>query len=328
MRDERCTFATIIVLVAVMAMGGSMEVTASDSAQSAGNEANGSASSEMRGSGKESWRTPWAKPRGRVFFRPPGGGIATPDLRNLERGELSNVAEVLGIEIQTWEASSSQPKGRVFLQTPEAGTLLRKQRLVIVKVSGGLDVPDLHNQSSESATESLSSVGLRWEIRDVTEPSYPVGSVVRQHPGPGTILDASRDRVILEIADNRTRVPALEGQMEADALEMLKAHHLNGKFAPESFEEITHELCYIVTNGRKARNTTPGAGSIVGRGDTIAIEYDVVRVGEMDNGSCPREMDDWKMDDCWPRNPDGWRTGRDKTGILDPLALTPCGPAA
>jgi serine/threonine-protein kinase len=83
----------------------------------------------------------------------------------------------------------------VFAQVPESGTAYEKTLEVIIKISKGIEVPDVIGMDKLDAVEMLE--GLGFDVTVVPDPSY-TGSVISQTPESYTYLNYG-SQVAIEI---------------------------------------------------------------------------------------------------------------------------------
>ena len=93
------------------------------------------------------------------------------------------------------QASNTVPSGRVIATDPTAGTSLKKNSVVTVIVSTGVEqvkVPGVVGQTENNATAALQAKGFQVDVQTRTlSPGDPnVGRVVSQDPGAGVSADA------------------------------------------------------------------------------------------------------------------------------------------
>jgi serine/threonine-protein kinase len=108
--------------------------------------------------------------------------------------EATLVLEGLGFEV--WpvrEYSEQEPAGTVIRQDPGEGfTLPRGSRVTITVSQGGRPFPmkDLTRATLEEARVWLELFGLRQRLVDQEESEHPAGTVVRQSPAAGEMVQA------------------------------------------------------------------------------------------------------------------------------------------
>jgi serine/threonine-protein kinase len=116
--------------------------------------------------------------------------VEVPDIQGLPVAEANTSLAAVGLvlRVDLRRPDPSVPADHVLAQDPDAGTVLRKQRTVRVRVSDGQRdpvVPQVVGHPERSAEIRLAqdqiAIAGRAEIRST---SYPAGTVIAQHPGP------------------------------------------------------------------------------------------------------------------------------------------------
>ena len=131
------------------------------------------------------------------------GVTRTPDLFGLPEAEATALVSDQGLRLE-WAADEERfhdevPKSHVLAQDPQAGTLLKRGRVVRVIPSKGpqrIDVPSLAGQSLQAAQVELAAAGLRvGRTLEVQSIEGAAGTVVAQDPQEGAKveLDAAVD---------------------------------------------------------------------------------------------------------------------------------------
>jgi serine/threonine-protein kinase len=116
--------------------------------------------------------------------------VRVPDVRGKSVAEASAMLASVGLSVNVdpaRRADSKVPADHILLQEPDAGSTLRRQRPVRLRVSDGARdpiVPSVLGQPDAAATSILTQAGITIGARiDVHSADVPVGAVVAQDPG-------------------------------------------------------------------------------------------------------------------------------------------------
>lgn len=123
--------------------------------------------------------------------------VKVPDVRGKSVGEATTLLASVGLLVREEPPRRGDPKiavDHVISQDPEAGSVLRRQRAVRVKVSDGQRAPVLPSvigQPERTAELTLQQEGIQVAGRDeIRSGDYPDGTVIAQDP-PGRSRSAS-----------------------------------------------------------------------------------------------------------------------------------------
>jgi serine/threonine-protein kinase len=134
-----------------------------------------------------------------VFFE--DSDVTAPSFVGRPAAEAGDEAAKLGLLVRLDPTASSQPEGTVVSQWPEAGSPIRKGKVVILKVSRGgerLPVPDVRGLEFGEAVRRLSEAGFKvGEILRVSDPLKPAGTVIAQNPAAPASTAATRGVALL-----------------------------------------------------------------------------------------------------------------------------------
>ncbi len=195
--------------------------------------------------------------------------VEIPALAGRTYGEAAAALEDLGLQPRRVDVFSSQrPVGVVASLDPKAGTLVDEGSVVTVRVSKGsqlIPVPDVLDQSEDSARAELETAGFEVQVVEAPSSSTPAGLVSAQNPDPG--VEAARGstvQITISTGPEMVRVPAVEGMEEADAQDALEAED----FAVEV------ECVVVVDPGQVGivQDTDPEANTLVESGSTVTIK--------------------------------------------------------
>jgi eukaryotic-like serine/threonine-protein kinase len=194
--------------------------------------------------------------------------VKVPALAGRTYGEAVDILEELGLEPRRVDVFSQQPVGVVASLDPKAGTLVDEGSVVTVRVSRGsqqIPVPDVLEQSEDSARSELEAAGFQVEVVEAPSSSTPAGLVSAQSPDPG--VEATRGstvQITISTGPEMVRVPAVEGMSEGEAQDALEAED----FAVET------ECVVVVDPGQVGivQDTDPEANMLVEAGSTVTIK--------------------------------------------------------
>jgi eukaryotic-like serine/threonine-protein kinase len=200
-----------------------------------------------------------------------GREVEVPDLSGLgeSEAERSLVTAGLGMEVDSRRFSPVVPRGRVLEQSPVAGSKVKQDRRVRVRVSLGereFAVPEIRGASLRSAQLQLVERGLMaGNTLYAHTPDGEPGTVLFQDPSPGeTESDPAVDVLVsLGPADQYYVMPVLTGRSIGEARRLVRA-------AGFRLREETWPDAGGLRSGRVVTQT-PGGGTRVSSGDTIIL---------------------------------------------------------
>ncbi len=147
--------------------------------------------------------------------------VEVPALAGRTYEEAVDTLEELGLDPERVDVFSQRPVGVVASLDPKAGTLVDEGSVVTVRVSKGsqlIPVPDVLDQSEESAREELETAGFQVNVVEAPSSSTPAGLVSAQSPDPG--VEAARGstvQITISTGPEQVRVPDVVGLSEGDA---------------------------------------------------------------------------------------------------------------
>jgi serine/threonine-protein kinase len=197
--------------------------------------------------------------------------VEVPALAGRTYEEAVDILEELGLEPERVDVFSQRPPGIVASLDPKAGTLVDEGSVVTVRVSKGtqlIPVPDVLEQSEDSARAELEAAGFQVEVVEAPSSSTPAGLVSAQSPDPG--VEAARGstvQITISTGPEQVRVPAVEGMSEGDAQDALDAEGL-----------VAEVECVVVVDPGQVgivQDTDPEANTLVEVGSTV-----IVKVGQ------------------------------------------------
>jgi eukaryotic-like serine/threonine-protein kinase len=194
--------------------------------------------------------------------------VEIPALAGRTYGEAAAALEDLGLVPRRVDVFSQRPVGVVASLDPKAGTLVDEGSEVTVRVSKGsqlIPVPDVLDQSEDSARAELEAAEFEVQVVEAPSSSTPAGLVSAQNPDPG--VEAARGstvQITISTGPEMIRVPATVGMTEADAQDALEA---------EGFA-VEVECVVVVDPGQVGivQDTDPNANALVESGSTVTIK--------------------------------------------------------
>lgn len=197
--------------------------------------------------------------------------VKVPDVRGKSVGEATTLLASVGLLVREEPPRRSDPKvalDHVISQDPEAGSVLRRQRAVRVKVSDGQRAPVLPSvigQPERSAELTLQQEGIQVAGRDeIRSGEYPDGTVIAQDP-PGRSRSASVTLLVNRGVTGASYVmPDLIGTPGLLAADLLRKRGL--RVAPATYVSYPGIPPGIVVR------QTPQAGFQIGDRELVSLE--------------------------------------------------------
>ena len=161
------------------------------------------------------------------------------------------------------EFSSEIPKGFILRSDPTTGEKIKRNSLVNLFVSKGIEQIELGNykgKSGEQALNELTESGFDVETKYVFSEDLPVGAVISQTPGAGEADKGSKIILLLSKGSEFVFVPNIFSISEAKAVAALKDQDLK-----VVVKKVGNKKTKVVTN------VSPKVGTKVKRGSTVTI---------------------------------------------------------
>jgi serine/threonine-protein kinase len=172
-----------------------------------------------------------------------------------------------GLDWRTVEVFSPRPVGQVVGQNPRAGQTVDEGTRVTLRVSKGVEtvaVPDVLQQSEESARAELAGAGFQVEVVEAPSADTEAGLVFAQNPGPDTEAPrGSTVRITISTGPEQVTVPDVLGDEEDAARQVLE----DAGFEVRVEEEPTGDQAQ---NGRVV-DQDPDGGSEADPGSRVTI---------------------------------------------------------
>ena len=131
-----------------------------------------------------------------------------------------------GLDWRTVDVFSEAPVNRVVRQNPQAGQTVDEGTQVTLRVSQGVEtaeVPDVLQQSEESARQELQDAGFEVQMTEAPSDDTEEGRVFNQDPSPGVEAPVgSTVNITVSTGPEQTEVPNVEGEEEDTAQQILE----------------------------------------------------------------------------------------------------------
>jgi len=160
-----------------------------------------------------------------------GNDVSMPKVEGLSVIEAVEILKKSELVARVDQLDSLKKPGTVLAQSPAEGTLVRKGKAVILKVSKGgrqVSLPDVRGMEYEQAVQTLQAEGFTpGDVVRVADKNLPAGAVVAQSPASPAAVPAGM-RVDLLVSygggapQGLVKVPELAGRPEKEARKMLE----------------------------------------------------------------------------------------------------------
>lgn len=176
-----------------------------------------------------------------IFFNWGNSGqelAVVPSVLGLTGAEAKDMIEAAGFKFENAgeQPSLEYPVGRVCRQEPEEGVKLAKGETVSVWLSSGegkVEVPNVVGKEAVEAAAILGALGLEPSPQNEVSTEAAPGTVLRQDPVAGTLVNPGSTVVIVVAIEAETvAVPYLIGMTEEAAVALLETMGLEPKIQP------------------------------------------------------------------------------------------------
>jgi len=192
-------------------------------------------------------------------------GVDVPNTVGLVQEAAIDMAKQSGLETEIFqEYSYDIEKGKVISQSPEAGERSRRNKKLVLTVSGGTEpqyLPDTVGMTRTAALETLSDNGFRnvYIAYDCVK-DEPLDTVLSQSPDGGAAQYG--ESVTLTVNSAEINMPLLTGKSKAQALSVLESLGLyativTGYSADDAADTVVMQI--------------PSAGTGIIRGSTVSL---------------------------------------------------------
>ena len=223
-------------------------------------------------------------PQGKIISSKPAGGgriapsgtvdvfiskgperFDVPDLTGLDQAsaEKALTSNSLTLGDSTSEFSSQVPAGYVVRSNPAAGASVKRNTLVSLVISKGIQqvsIADYKGKVSDQALNELSDAGFDVKQQYVYSEDLPAGVVISQTPGAGNADKGSHVTLIISKGSEYVFIPNLFSLTQAKAVATLKDLDLK-----VNVKTVGKKKVKVVTN------VSPKVGTKVKRGSTVTI---------------------------------------------------------
>jgi eukaryotic-like serine/threonine-protein kinase len=120
--------------------------------------------------------------------------VTLPDLRGQSQNAATATIQELGLQIGTItdKDDKSLQAGQVISTAPGPGSVPKGSKVNLVVATGRVALPDLKRKSLQSATSTLTKLGLNPQVQyRPAQPGQDVNVVVEQNPGKGEVAVGS-----------------------------------------------------------------------------------------------------------------------------------------
>jgi beta-lactam-binding protein with PASTA domain/tRNA A-37 threonylcarbamoyl transferase component Bud32 len=152
--------------------------------------------------------------------------VEVPALVGKPYDEAIQILDDAGLDWRKVEVFSKKPVGQVVRQDPKAGEETTEGSTVVLRVSKGVEqvsVPNVLQQSEESARQELLAADFRVEVVSAASTDTPEGVVFAQNPDPETEAEkGSVVQITVSSGPGQSEVPDVVGQDEGTARETLR----------------------------------------------------------------------------------------------------------
>lgn len=160
--------------------------------------------------------------------------IEVPNVIGLHKDKAVDSLKInnLNVIIETPRFNDKFSKDFVVLQKPSAGSVVKKNRLVHLYISGGntlIKMPMLLNRTLRDAKVTIDRLGFQIGNVVKVESEYPTDMIIEQYPEEGTPLEkGSQITLKVSVGPNlgMVRVPDLLGQSFKEAESILQRNSL------------------------------------------------------------------------------------------------------
>jgi beta-lactam-binding protein with PASTA domain len=119
--------------------------------------------------------------------------VEVPSVRRLLQAEAEQLLRQANLEVEIQRDYHPRiAEGRVIDQNPAAGNTIEAGKIVVITISQGkppVSVPELAGRTESDAGALLRAAGLGVRVVEEFSVEVPRGTVIRQKPGPGKIVD-------------------------------------------------------------------------------------------------------------------------------------------
>ena len=205
-----------------------------------------------------------------VFFG--GESVVVPPMVGSSVLDAVETVENMGLQVRVDQEDSLQPRGTIIAQWPKSGVKIKKEKILILKVSKGgykEPLPDLRGMEFSKATSKLRDLDFPLGNVIRIHDNKPAGMVIAQNPAAPVMISRTRTvSLLVSIGPESTRrgmvkVPDILGKDEESARKLLDKSGLSTT------------IQYVYTQASPpgiAISMTPGSGKSVSVGSRITLK--------------------------------------------------------
>jgi beta-lactam-binding protein with PASTA domain/tRNA A-37 threonylcarbamoyl transferase component Bud32 len=190
-----------------------------------------------------------------------------PNVVGMDYGAAVDELNKVNLQAQRKNVFSEKPPGQVVAQDPEARKTVDEGTTVLLSVSKGtktVAVPDVLQQTQDSATAELQAAGFEVQVVQAPSDSTPEGLVSAQSPDPGTQVDkGSIVTITVSTGPSSTEVPDVVGKDKNEAKQELQ----DAGFKVDMQDVPVSDP----TQNNIVQDQTPDGGSVEQNGSTVTI---------------------------------------------------------
>jgi beta-lactam-binding protein with PASTA domain/predicted Ser/Thr protein kinase len=196
--------------------------------------------------------------------------VGVPAVQGLDQAAAEQAITGAGLKVGdvTQAPSTTVDQGKVVSSDPAGGASVAKGSTVSLVVSAGPDtiaVPNVVGLSEDRARQTLKNAGFTSVSSRPADSLEDQGNVVAVDPAEGQQA-AKNTTITLQVSTGTIKIPDVTGKTEADARKALT----DAGFSAGQVQSVPVDAG-TATPGSVVR-TDPGAGTAVGRGDTIKLQ--------------------------------------------------------
>jgi eukaryotic-like serine/threonine-protein kinase len=181
--------------------------------------------------------------------------------KSLDEAKAELNAQKLGYTVD--RQTNDKPIDTVLAQDPKDGTIIPSTQRIKLTVSSGpaaVSVPDVTNQTVETATKTLQGLGFTVKTSQATSDTYDKGRVISQDPASGASgHKGDTINLVVSSGGEQVEVPDVSGYTVSRAAQQLSDAGLRTSTPPGA------------GNTDLVSGTNPPSGTKVDRGTTITL---------------------------------------------------------
>jgi serine/threonine-protein kinase len=193
--------------------------------------------------------------------------VQVPDVRNQDVNQAMATLTQAGFHVTTTpQSSDTVPFNQVIDQSPEPGQAAKGSTVTLTVSTGKtkVTIPDESGQDPNSAANALGNLGLKTRTLYEASNSFPIGQVTRTDPPANASVDTGSTVLIyVSTGSGQVQVPDVQNLTRAQAQAALAADSLQFTVSTAPVTDPAQDGVVIAQS--------PNAGSMVGKGSTVAI---------------------------------------------------------